>query len=140
MLITQRAFPLKLRVEEVIDVREETVLVTVRRAEGGMMSFKAEIRSYRVSSSSSSSDSSEISESKVNRTYVRCGLRDGMTIGKNWCRRDSAGWRRPGNRNELFENSWLTVHVAIVYCPRQHHDAKPLALRGVPRVTRGCHL
>ena len=67
VLMTQRALPLKLRVEEVRDVRVEAVLVTARRADGGIMSFKAETRSNRVSSSSSSSDSSEISESKTKR-------------------------------------------------------------------------
>jgi hypothetical protein len=47
-------------------VIEEMELETVRRAEGGTMSFKAARRSARVSSSSSSSEASEISESVDN--------------------------------------------------------------------------
>jgi hypothetical protein len=45
VLIIQRALPLKDRLDLVRDVTVETVLLTVRRAPGGMMSFRAEIRS-----------------------------------------------------------------------------------------------
>ena len=45
MLITQSALPLKDRLDLVRDVMVETELLTVRRALGGMMSFRAEIRS-----------------------------------------------------------------------------------------------
>jgi hypothetical protein len=64
--------PLKERLAWVKDVREETVLETVRRAEGGIMSFRAERRSAKVSSSTSSSSSaSEISESAGGKYCVR---------------------------------------------------------------------
>lgn len=45
VLIIHSALPLKDRLALPKDVSEETEWVTVRRAEGGIMSFKAEIRS-----------------------------------------------------------------------------------------------
>jgi hypothetical protein len=50
----------------VTDVSAETVLVMRRREVGGMMSFKAEIRSYSVSFSTSRTESVEISDSDLN--------------------------------------------------------------------------
>lgn len=45
VLIIQRALPLNEKLALVRSVMEETVLVTVRRAEGGIMSFRAATRS-----------------------------------------------------------------------------------------------
>lgn len=63
MLRTHKALPLNRRLDLVKDVMEETVVVIRRRVCGGMMSFSAAIRSYRVSFSMSMPESVEISES-----------------------------------------------------------------------------
>lgn len=63
MLMIHNALPLNRRLDFVSDVTKETEEVNWRRAEGGSMSFKAEIRSARLSPSSSTSSSLEISDS-----------------------------------------------------------------------------
>lgn len=65
MLMTHSALPLKEIVDFVKEVTEETVLLTERRAEGGMISFNADRRSYRPSLSRSISSSFEISDSAI---------------------------------------------------------------------------
>lgn len=71
MLIIQRALPLKDRPALVKEVSEETELETVRRAEGGIMSFRAETRSKSDSPSTSTSESLEISDS-IETGCVNC--------------------------------------------------------------------
>lgn len=63
MLRIHRALPLKLRLDLVREVTAETELVKERRADGGIMSCRADRRSRKDSLSSSSSDWSEISDS-----------------------------------------------------------------------------
>lgn len=65
VLITHRALPLNEIVDLVKEVRAEAELATLRRAEGGMISFKAQIRSQSVSASISKSESVEISDSVI---------------------------------------------------------------------------
>lgn len=66
VLMIHKALPLNDRLALLKDVSEEAVVVAARRAEGGIMSFKAERRSARVSSSTSSS-SLETSDSNCHK-------------------------------------------------------------------------
>lgn len=73
MLITHNALPLKRRLDLVNEERKETEEENWRRAEGGIMSLKAERRSETDSPSSSISDSLEISDSGICGAHVSIG-------------------------------------------------------------------